>query len=105
MTAFVPNDIFREVRRKKGSRQQLATLLETSTTNIMRWERGETWPEPAMLRRLCTLFEMTPEELGFSERAVPQQDIHLQQGRAGAHPTSTSIGPVYDNAIPLLPAV
>src|SRR5262249_13194235 len=100
MTTFVPNDIFREVRRKKGSRQQLATLLETSTTNIMRWERGETWPEPAMLRKLCMLFEMTPEELGFSERAVPQQDIHVQQRKTGMGSTSTSISPVYDNAIP-----
>jgi tetratricopeptide (TPR) repeat protein/transcriptional regulator with XRE-family HTH domain len=104
MTAFVPNDTFREIRRKKGSRQQLAALLETSTTNIVRWERGEAWPEPAMLHRLCELFAMSPNELGFSETVLPQQQGIVQQGSAGINPDSASIGPVYDSAVPLLPA-
>src|SRR5216110_333413 len=90
MAAVVPNDTFREVRRKKVSRQQLATMLGTSAANIDRWERGEAWPEPALLDRLCTFFEMSPVELGFS---------------VGASPGSTSPGSVYDPAIPLLPAV
>lgn len=102
MTTFIPNDIFREIRRKKGSRQQLAALLETSTTNIVRWERGETCPEPAMLHRLCMLFEKSPEELGFSERVVSHKEETVQQARTGAN--STSFAPVYDSAVPLLPA-
>ena len=118
MTAFVPNDTFREIRRKKGSRQQLATLLGTSTMNIVRWERGEVWPEPAMLRKLCVLFAMSPEELGFSEIVLSQQEEAVQQERADACgeragplpgarllPTSICSNSVYDSAIPLLPAV
>lgn len=91
MTDFVPNDTFREIRRKKGSRKQLATFLETSATNIERWEQGEAWPEPAMLHRLCVLFDMSPEELGFSVEANPIPPMYSR--------------PVYDPAIPLLPAV
>src|SRR5438046_123446 len=90
MTDFVVNDTFREIRRKKGSRKQLATLLGTSITTITCWEGGEAWPEPVMLRKLCALFEMSPEELGFSVEESPV-------------PLCPS--PVYDSAIPLLPAV
>lgn len=126
MADFVANDTFREIRRKKGSRKQLATLLETSAANIERWERGEIWPEPAMLRRLCALFEMSPQELGFSvgpgqrsvdgrqtqslrAPALSQQEVSVQQDSYGDRVEANSApiypSPVYDSAIPLLPAV
>src|SRR5262249_49157812 len=115
MAAFIPNDTFRELRRKKGSRQQLATLLETSTANIVRWERGETRPEPAMLQRLCELFEMSPEELGFPKIVLSQREEAVQQAigsetsTQGQTPTQGRLlrqgfSSIYDSAIPLLPA-
>jgi tetratricopeptide (TPR) repeat protein len=70
----------------------------------VRWERGEAWPEPAILRRLCELFAMSPEELGFSESVLSQQQEYGQQGSAGINPDSAPTGPVYDSAVPLLPA-
>ena len=65
MADVVPNDTFREIRRKRLSRKQLAILLETTVVHIARWESGEAWPPPTMLRKLCAFFQMTPEMLGF----------------------------------------
>jgi tetratricopeptide (TPR) repeat protein len=48
---------------------------------------------------------MSPEELGFSERGLPPQEEHVQEEGAGTSPTSTYFSSVYDEAIPLLPAV
>jgi tetratricopeptide (TPR) repeat protein/transcriptional regulator with XRE-family HTH domain len=99
MSDFTPNDTFREIRRKRWSRKQLALLLETTQADIAHWERGEAWPEPAMLQKLCTLFAMSLEELGFPERLLSQQK---EESRYAHHAVHSAI---YDAAIPLLPAV
>jgi hypothetical protein len=38
-----------------------------------RWERGECTPKPDNLRKLCDLFGMTPEALGFFEEFPDQE--------------------------------
>lgn len=61
------NTKFRAERQRRNWRVgYIAEMLgiEDEQT-IYRWESGDTKPRPANLNKLCALFSMTPEELGF----------------------------------------
>lgn len=63
------NSRLKEERRRHGWRvgyvaEQCGVAGEKT---IRRWENGMASPSPANMRRLCTLFGMTAEELGLNK--------------------------------------
>jgi transcriptional regulator with XRE-family HTH domain len=64
-----PNHLLRYEREKRGlSQKRIAEMIDTDTSMVSRWERGERKPEPIYREKLCKLFEKNAEELGFIER-------------------------------------
>ncbi len=62
----VPNHYLKRERQLKGwSQVYLAKQIEVPDYYISRWERGEVTPSPYYQQKLCDLFGMTAEELGF----------------------------------------
>ncbi len=108
-----------DARSQRGlSQQEVADLIGTTYVNVSRWERGITKPSPYFRRKLCALFGRTEQELdllppGPSNGSLTgaQGGSKTREGAAGAvatvnPPTPPSDpAPLYDSAIPLLPAV
>jgi tetratricopeptide (TPR) repeat protein/transcriptional regulator with XRE-family HTH domain len=91
MTRPEPNLQLRGARKSKQlTRDVLAGKLGVSGYTVGRWERGEMWPDKAMIARLCQVLQQTAAELGFEDGAPPLL------------PTASAIN---DPAIPVLPAV
>ena len=66
MVKLAPNDQLRAAREGRHlSREQLADLIGASKLNVGRWERGDAPPGHPFMQKLCALFAMSPEELGF----------------------------------------
>lgn len=66
-----PNEKLRSARRERGWTQlQLAEELAVGVSTVRSWERGSRSPSLTYRRRICALFQMTAEELGF----VPPQE-------------------------------
>lgn len=66
----------RYLRKLKAWNQtRLANEIGTTPRSIVRWERGETLPEPHFQQCLCELFGKDPEELGFIQEQVELTDI------------------------------
>jgi tetratricopeptide (TPR) repeat protein/DNA-binding XRE family transcriptional regulator len=62
----VPNERLKAQRLKKNWTQvYVATQIGTNDTEVSRWETGSAIPSLYFREQLCTLFRMTPEELGF----------------------------------------
>lgn len=47
------------------SQQEVADLINTTSVNISRWERGITFPGPHFRHQLCLLYGKSSEELGL----------------------------------------
>src|SRR6266702_4439361 len=63
---FVSNDRLRQARNLKGwSQAELAERVGTSFEMVSRWERGITVPSPHYRKRLSSVLDQTPEELGL----------------------------------------
>src|SRR2546425_2785075 len=63
------NEALKYHREKRGwSQQKVAELVETSEDMVGRWERGISKPSPFYRERLCNLFGVDAEELGFLEK-------------------------------------
>ncbi len=68
-----PNVSLRQQRELRGwSRQRLATEIRqrypgaaVTEKEIARWEWGKRKPGPYYQEKLCAIFEMTAEDLGF----------------------------------------
>lgn len=56
------------------SQEELAERIGTTASNVSRWEQGKTTPGYYFLRKLCDLFQLTPEEL--FPRATDGPPIH-----------------------------
>ena len=61
-------DIFqirlKELRAEYGKTQkELAAILNTTDDSIFSWEKGRSQPSIEMLRRLCTVFNVTADYL------------------------------------------
>lgn len=66
------NQQLRNERRSRAlSQEEMAEVLGTTSGNVSRWERGITFPSPYYCRKLCDLFQKSPQELfpdSFSDR-------------------------------------
>ncbi|MCQ2399430.1 MAG: helix-turn-helix domain-containing protein [Clostridia bacterium] len=61
-------DIFgtrlKELRIESGKTQkQLAELLQTTDDSVFSWEKGRSQPSIEMLRKICTLFQVSSDYL------------------------------------------
>lgn len=71
-----PNNLLRQQRELRGwSRQRLALEIQqrfpgapVTDKDVARWERGKRKPGPYYQEKLCVIFEMTAEDLGFLRR-------------------------------------
>lgn len=74
--SWEPNNLLRQQRELRGwSRQRLAQEMQqrfpgvaVTDKDIARWERGKRKPGPYYQEKLCVIFEMTAEDLGFLQR-------------------------------------
>ncbi len=60
---------------RNWSQQRLASELETSQTNISRWEKGTAVPNYYFREQLCKLFGTTMEDLGFFQDNSEEKGI------------------------------
>jgi transcriptional regulator with XRE-family HTH domain len=63
----LPNERFRRERRRRGwSREYIAEQIGIADAKtIGRWERGVAFPRAYYLQKVCALFNMFAEDLGF----------------------------------------
>ncbi len=52
--------------------EQAAKQLDVTVQTYIRWEKGTVQPHPGSLKRLCEIFQLTPEQLSLN---VEEQDI------------------------------
>src|SRR5439155_1315632 len=52
-----------ERSRRNWSQEDVADKIGTTASNVSRWERGITFPNPYFRRMLCELFQKSTEEL------------------------------------------
>ncbi len=52
-------------RARRMSQHNLADIFDVAMGTVGRWERGVAMPTPYHLRKLCALFGMSEQELGF----------------------------------------
>src|SRR5438105_6225478 len=81
-----PNDRLRKEREKRGwSRDYVAGKIGGDPLSVGRWERGTTSPSPYYRQKLCELFRMNAEELGFfKESAKDNTELHTEREEAQA---------------------
>ncbi len=76
----VPNTRLRSERERRGwTREYVADKIGGEVRTIGRWERGTTSPSPFYRQRLCELFEMDAEALGFFKDTTAQDQERLGQ--------------------------
>ncbi len=89
-----PNIYLKRQREIRGwSQQYVARQIETNAFTVGRWERGTNRPGAYFRAKLCALFELDAEDLGFLEDAnatMSEQSMKLV----------SPLLPVYDPAIP-----
>ncbi len=67
-----PNHRLKSARINAGwTQEDVADLLHISAMSIYRWERGETTPNVSLRDRLCRLFRLSAQELGWQEEVAP----------------------------------
>src|SRR5215469_13230910 len=76
----VPNEQLKAHRLKKNWTQTyVATMIGTSDVEVSRWETGATAPSLYFRERLCEIFGVSPEALGFVSSP------YTGQGKAAQH--------------------
>lgn len=76
MEENVPNVKLRNARQRNNWKQQeVADRIGTTALSVGRWERGETFPIGYFRQKLCDLFGMSAEELGFIGEEQPPPSI------------------------------
>jgi WD40 repeat protein/DNA-binding XRE family transcriptional regulator len=91
-----PNIRLREYRMQRLMTQaQLADAVGVSEITVGRWERGEAQPGSYALKKLCTLFDTTPQALGFERKpvAVPTEPAAEEPPAAPSIPDTTTPSP------------
>jgi WD40 repeat protein len=84
------NEKLKQARKLRGwSQGDVAQKIDSDTRNVGRWERGEVTPSPYYQQKLCELFGMNAEELGFIE--IRQQGS-LENGKT-SYPAETQSEP------------
>ncbi|GCE27559.1 hypothetical protein KDA_30430 [Dictyobacter alpinus] len=85
-----PNTKLRFQRELRGwSQKKVGLEIDTSKDMISRWETGERSPGPYYQEKLCSLFRLTAEELGF---IVPSHHNHT----GNSHTESSLLMPQVD---------
>ena len=80
------NEHLRQKRIQQNWRQQdLADHIGTTVLSIQRWERGTHQPSLYYRTKLCTLFAVSPQDLGLVEGSSSSEEV-LPEGEAA--PTS-----------------
>ena len=70
--AYRANGALQQARHKKQwSRAFVAKQVEVHETTVGRWEQGAQKPRLEHLRKLCTLFDMSADDLGFGDMLNP----------------------------------
>lgn len=64
----------RERELRCWSQLEVADQIGTTAFNVGRWERGITHPSSYFRQQLCKVFEKTPQELGFLNVKVEQEE-------------------------------
>jgi transcriptional regulator with XRE-family HTH domain len=49
--------------RRFLTQKELAAKVGVPYQTVQRWESGQSFPRPALLKRLCEALEVTPDEL------------------------------------------
>lgn len=57
------------------SQQELADALGTTQNTVSRWELGKTTPSPYFTKKMCEIFDKTPQDLGFCSGVVLSQSL------------------------------
>jgi tetratricopeptide (TPR) repeat protein/DNA-binding transcriptional regulator YiaG len=79
----VPNTRLKAQRLKKNWTQvYVATQLGTNFVEVSRWETGSAVPSLYFREQLCTLFNTTPEELGFT--FSPPEPVQASNGSSSS---------------------
>src|SRR6185437_992438 len=62
-----PNTLLQQARKARGwTQNQLAEYMNVSVSAVQSWESGrQSLPLPAQRKKLCELFQLPPEDLGF----------------------------------------
>jgi tetratricopeptide (TPR) repeat protein/transcriptional regulator with XRE-family HTH domain len=69
------NEYLRHHRILRNWRQgDVARQLDIPLSTLQRWERGVHHPSAYYRAKLCTLFDLSPQELGLVEEAQPPQE-------------------------------
>ena len=80
------------------SQEELAEKIDSTATNISRWELGYTSPTPYFRRRLCELFGKRPQELfPLASEEYPDVQLPSSERDGGGTPTEEpSVSPQED---------
>ena len=71
-----PNDLLRRHRKLHAwSQEKLADLVQTDASLVRKWERGVVTPRPYHQEKLCDLFGVTADQLGFIEPWVTRNGV------------------------------
>ena len=78
------NEQLRQHRFRRNWRlQDVADKLGTTITTVQRWERGNQQPSAYYRAKLCELFDVSPQELGFEEEeALPPTPDNVEEVEA-----------------------
>ncbi len=106
-----PNTRLKRQREVRGwSQHHVAQHIGTHAFTVGRWERGISRPNAYFRGKLCTLFELEDEALGFVENDIARSDTEtvshsnvLYQPIQKQETMQQSRVSVYDPAIPPLP--
>ncbi len=61
------NQYLINTRLQRGwTQREVAEAVGTTLANVSRWERGVTFPNPYFRKKLCEVFEMSPEDLNLT---------------------------------------
>ena len=66
MKGLQPNHCLQAARvQNMWTLEEAAEQVGVDVQTFWRWEHYEQWPRPYALRKLCTVFGLSAEELGF----------------------------------------
>ena len=76
MTVYIGENIKR-LRQKKGITQEtLAQFLGVTFQSVSKWERGESYPDVAMLLAIASFFDVTTDELLGVDKSKQEEKIN-----------------------------
>lgn len=72
-----PNFKLRDHRKQRHwTQEDVAEALGVIDLTVRRWEQGQHRPSKYYVKKLCDLFEKTPEDLGFTQFFSQPDSFH-----------------------------